>query len=138
MGYYSEVRCIIYGAKVEMQAFITAQALVFSSPVFREFKGSLSLYATLVGTSDDLTELCVLDLYGDYWKWYKGNEDVKAWTAFMNEAEEAGLDYEFVRIGEDEGDIERSSTENTKCLLYVSTPTIQDDINKGEDLPLMF
>lgn len=143
MGYRSEVRCLIYGPKDKLNLFLTTQALFENTTVFRDFKDSLERYTIetkdyIDGKPVDVT-YHVLDLYGDSWKWYPGYPDVDAWHQFIEAAEYEGeLEVEFIRIGEEDGDIERINSPDNSGLLYVSTPTIRNDFDKGEIIPLLF
>ena len=141
MGYRSQVRCIIYGTKDNLDAYITEASLITGSPVFREFKESLTRYTTTVYYSrlngPEKEIIHVLDLYGDDWKWYEDYPNVQAWIKFMEESEEADLQYEFIRVGENNDDIERHSSEENEGLLSVSV-SIHDTTDKIEDIPLNF
>ena len=152
MGYRSQVRAVIYGDGDKLQTLVTKQ-LLLGSDLFERFKDGLTRYhstrqrydddATMEQTPDPETgarkiiwvteDIEVLDLYGDSWKWHEDYPDVAAWEAFMLEAEEFDLSYEFVRIGEENEDIERRSNvlHDGDDMLGV-TRTICDDIDKGE------
>jgi hypothetical protein len=51
----------------------------------------------------------VLFLDFDEVKWYDSFPEVIAWKAFLAKAEESGMYYEFVRLGEDDSDVELDS-----------------------------
>lgn len=101
MGYRSEVRCVIYGEPDKLQALITKHILE-GSKVFEQFKDSLKRGEMhwAKGTIE------VLELYGDSWKWYPDYPDVMAFTALRDEAPDFGLSYEFIRVGEEDDDLE--------------------------------
>lgn len=111
MGYRSQVRSMIYGDPDILQALITKHVLT-GSKLFDEFEGGLRrvrltrTYYDAETTTLQERIIEALDLHGDGWKWYEGYEDVRAWHELLLEAQEAGLCTEFVRAGEEAGDIE--------------------------------
>jgi hypothetical protein len=141
MGYRSQVRCLIYGTKDNLDAYITEASLINGSTVLLEFKEALSRYTTkaeIYGENkSEVVTLHVLDLYGDDWKWYESYPDVQAWMKLMHESVEADLQYEFIRVGENDDDIERHSSEEQLFLLSLSVH-INDHIEKIETISLNF
>lgn len=125
MGYRSQVRCLIYGREEDLKAHIEGQLILFSALAINGFKDSLTRYVIKAG---DNTELHVLDLNGDGWKWYPSYPDVQAWTEFMQSSPDLGLEYEFIRIGEESGDIEKEYSENPAYFLETTSPIIIEDI----------
>lgn len=152
MGYRSEVRCLIYGSKDNLDAYLAEKMYIDNevSIIFRPgdnggFKNSLTRYTIPDKISEqdgsETTEtLHVLDLYGDSWKWYEGYEDVTAWEAFMRGAPEAGLEYEFIRIGEDVADIEQEASDNAAYYLSLHTySSMEEEMpEKSGTIPLPF
>jgi hypothetical protein len=63
----------------------------------------------------------IVDIEGSDWKWYEDYEDVKMWHKFMEESEEFGLMWEFVRCGENTDDIEEKSSDENEGFLYAVT-----------------
>jgi len=146
MGYRSQVRCLIYGTKEALEAYMTEQALVFNSGVFAHFRDSLTRYTSKIklrilddnlNIKESHTEIHVLDLYGDSWKWYETYPGVQAWENFMTNSEEAGLAWEFIRIGEESDDIESRSGGDAQYLITSNT-IIEDCFEKGTEIPLIF
>ena len=146
MGYRSEVRSAIYGPKDTLMAFLTKAALIDSNVALSKFKESLTLRVSEATRWNDETKahsteiIYVLDLYGDSWKWYEDYHDVRAWHALLEEAEEFGLDYEFVRVGEETGDIDQRSTENAIGIFSVnaSVDSGLDSLDESKTVPLPF
>lgn len=131
MGYRSEVRAMIYGEPEKLNAFVVQQKLL-GSIVFTAFADSLERYKMESWTQAALdaervqTILEVLEIYGTEWKWYDAYEDVQAWMSMMRAAPEAGLNYEFVRVGEESNDTERESGgDNEESWLSTSTQITQ-------------
>lgn len=136
MGYRSQVRSCVYSDDAELfDAFIAGQKLVgnqvfnpSSSETNSGFAESLEFtekeYTHTQPLADGRTKQVykILDLYGDDWKWYDSYPDVKAWDKFIHDAVDAGLNYEFVRVGEEDGDIEsESGGEEVQYFLSTST-----------------
>lgn len=141
MGYRSQVRCLIYGDPEKLDAFIITHELILNTQILESFGENLTRYATkawyYVESKAVEREVHVLDLYGDGWKWYESYSDVQAWTKFMQDAPNMGLDYEFIRIGEEHTDVEQESSNQNHSFLWVGSPPIVEDIEKiGENLPI--
>jgi len=119
MGYRSQVRSCIYSEDAELfEAFISGRKLI-DDQVFRPasedndsgFAKSLEYHEKVYTHMHDNSKqvIKILALHGDDWKWYSEYADVKAWHKLLLDAEVAGLNYEFVRVGEEDGDIEYES-----------------------------
>ena len=132
MGYRSSVRSCVYSDDVELfDAFIAGQKL--SEPRLFEdgnwFKNNLKfeeqIYKDMEGKITQTIK--ILDMSCDDVKWYDDFDDVKSWTKLLASAEEQGLNYEFVRVGEESDDIEQEQGgENVEHFLYPSTSIICD------------
>ena len=132
MGYRSAVESIIYGDPERIDLFVVKHKIIGAEVcAFEEFKESLSVQEydqriwgrTENGVDDKPTVVKqkVIHLMGDGWKWYETYDDVKAWMALLEDAEEFGLQYEFVRVGEETDDIERMSSGDDEGHLYPET-----------------
>lgn len=125
MGYRSQIRCLIYGDPDVVQALWTKHELL-GSGLSDEFMGSVQRYRAQRSVPDreamehnrnlspegktsyisrDI-EVEVIDMTGDDWKWYDSYPSVQAWNTLMRDAPDMGLNYEFVRLGEEDSDIE--------------------------------
>lgn len=159
MGYRSQVRCLIYGLPDKLNAMIVKHQLeggkLFDNDWFRDnitrYKATRSYYdhEASIASVDPNTgkgqaiwrevEIEILDLYGDDWKWYPGYEDVRAWEAFMRGAHEWNCSYEFIRVGEEQNDIEREENVldegdrwlGTHTSIYCDAPAPQ--VTEGEE-----
>lgn len=135
MGYRSQVRSIIYGEPELVDALLAKEKLAGDKGIQAMFDG----YFTVTETTrwiyqtkehpDGKTETerleapCkVIDLEGSDWKWYDDYSDVKHWNEILQEADGMGLHYEFVRVGEESGDIQEERSIDAEYLLniYVS------------------
>jgi hypothetical protein len=128
MGYRSIVRSCIYSDDAELfEAFISGRKLI-DDTVFSEgddgFIDNLEypekIYKNMEG--ELIQTIKILALHGDDWKWYEEYEYVKAWHKLLTDAEVAGLNYEFVRVGEEDGDIDyQCGGENVEHFLSTYT-----------------
>jgi hypothetical protein len=128
MGYRSQVRSCVYSDNAELfDAFIAGQKLI-NNIIWEGFGESLEFtdkkYTYRPSADENMVEQVykILDLYGDDWKWYDSYPDVQAWDKFIHDAVDAGLNYEFCRVGEEDGDIEyESGGEEVQYFLSTST-----------------
>ena len=128
MGYRSQVRSCIYSEDVALlDAFIAGRKLI-DDPVFSEgdegFLEHLEYHEKTYTYAQDNSKqvIKILALHGDDWKWYDEYEYVKAWHKLLEDAEVAGLNYEFARVGEEDGDIQyESGGENVNHFLSTYT-----------------
>lgn len=107
MGYYSDVKSVVYGPTDKVKAYVVAYKL--KAPT----TDALEEFEVHVHTRDDQT---YLSIEGN-WKWYDAFEDIIAWAEFMKESEEFGLMWEFARLGEERGDVEYEASEERKDLV---------------------
>jgi hypothetical protein len=140
MGYRSRVRGCVYGDAEQVDLYIVKHKMQYGDKnVFeyfdtaREDKGvyhegiSFKEKEAWTYTNDEGIEKTarpkykIVDLEGSDWKWYEDYEDVKMWHKFMEEAEEFGLMYEFVRCGESTDDIEDLRSNENENFLYQVT-----------------
>jgi hypothetical protein len=145
MGYQSQVRCLIYGSKEDMDAFLTTETIVGGSRVLKDFENCLLRYVIKVPVIEEYPinsdapkkDLHVLDMQEDSTKWYEDFPEVSGWMKFMNEAPEMGLQFEFIRVGENHGDIEEHCSDSPRGFIYVTSPVIEDDIDKADEIPVL-
>lgn len=98
MGYYSEVAYVAIGKKDDMLAAIAAWRL--SSPD----KAVIQLDEVDIVPYGD--EHLLVSFHIDSIKWYDGFERIQAHELFLLSLEDKPIAARFVRIGEDENDIE--------------------------------
>lgn len=99
MGYRSEVKSVIYQTKDKFDKFYNDNKEEIE--YFREEFGCLS-----IGIKGPYK---VLFLDFEEVKWYDSFPEVISWHNFLEKAEESGMYYEFVRLGEDDSDVELDS-----------------------------
>jgi hypothetical protein len=111
MGYRSEVKSLIYGSYDEMAKFKADNAELCEQLV-EDFGNNIEQ----LNNGD--YEIIYLDL--SYSKWYDSYSEVIRWGNLLSLANEAELMTEFVRIGEEAGDIEQEYSQ-TDCEYYLET-----------------
>jgi hypothetical protein len=111
MGYRSEVKSLVYGEPAVMTKFMADNAELVDA-VREDFGSSLDTYHKSKQT------LLYLDM--PYVKWYDDDAGVIRWGNLLSLANEAELMTEFVRIGEEAGDIEQEYSQ-TECEYYLET-----------------
>lgn len=147
MGYRSQVRALIYGDPAQICALVAAHTMGGGVNALKEFNDNITRYrvdrrtydhaATVSQEPDEhgnkpsiwkTVEIEVIDLYGDDCKWYDSYSDVQAWVALMSEAEERGLNTEFVRVGEETEDIEirQNIQDDGDTYIYVRRSVVDD------------
>ena len=133
MGYRSQVRSIIYGPDDKVTEFVAARKLIGGD--LAEVWSETSTYLVAYGAET----WRVLDLKCDDTKWYPNYPDVAAWMTMLDEAEEAGLQYEHACLGEDDTDTSRNcSTDNQNWLevrreIYTYMPNKLQEVTHGPD-----
>ena len=96
MGYRSEVKSVIYQTKKKFDKFYkdNQEEIDYFQDTFR------SLSIAIKGQY----KVLFLNCYDV--KWYDVFPEVQAWHKFLEKAEAKGMYYEFVRLGEDDSDVE--------------------------------
>ena len=96
MGYRSEVKSVIYQTKDKFDKFYDDNREEID--YFKEEFGCMSIATK--------GQYKVLFLDFEEVKWYDSFPEVISWHNFLEKAEAAGMYYEFVRLGEDDSDVE--------------------------------
>ena len=105
MGYRSEVSIAVYGEYDKMAAFIAAARLTDDFSTIWEECEMYPYTGFWDGDTPKMYMLCAS--FCDV-KWYESYPDVQAWQKFLDraaKAEEAGVNYEFTRVGEEYTDV---------------------------------
>jgi hypothetical protein len=103
MGYRSEVKSMVYGDKELMDEFIKDNTELLDA-LQDDFDGDIETIEKPARTFILLTL--------DYAKWYDSYSEVARWMNLLNLADEADLKFEFIRVGEESGDIEYRRSQN--------------------------
>lgn len=124
MGYRSNVEIIVYGDPETYDAFMASMKLL-DHRVFKDWENMSDATFEYFqwknynqNKETKLMSFSVLDV-----KWYEDYPDVEAWEKdFIPKAEEAGLNWEMVRVGEESDDITHEcGGDDVDYLLYTST-----------------
>jgi len=134
MGYRSDVRSVIYGPPDKMAAFVFAMRLDQRfKQIFEHFAENLTTKTYRLNAKDG--PITVLELDGQGWKWYPSYEEVALWHDFLHEVDKDdtwdGLEYEFIRVGEEADDVQRESSDNPEFLLSLSR-SIEIDLDTSQ------
>lgn len=125
MGYRSDIRCLIYGPPDAIKKLEVAVAMLTGDAnPFEMMKGDLKYYngKRFEGDSEDV--LRFIDLTADDWKWYDSYPEVIAWHKLMDwiqENEPNGVCLEYIRVGEEEGDVDQKYVGSTWGFYYPRT-----------------
>ena len=114
MGYRSEVKSLVYGDKDLMDEFIKDNTDLIDA-LENDFDGHIETIEKPVET------FIYLNL--DYAKWYESYSDVSRWHNILKLADDAGLKFEFVRVGEENGDIEYKHSNKAACDYFLIAVT---------------
>ena len=114
MGYRSDVVCLIYGERTEVNRFTDTVAdknptyQVMKEDNFITFAGRIYFHNEMGYdvTHGDTVDLKCIILRLTHVKWYEENTQVQEWKRLMKDAADAGLAVEFYRVGEDTDDNE--------------------------------
>lgn len=127
MGYRSEIAIKIYGSESAMELVQEKYREIFNE-ASTETKDGIGWViedaAKVINgwiTGGTTNPKC-FSVYQDSIKWYEDSGYVQFFTELMDYAEEAGVYVEFIRIGEDAGDIEINRFgENLEYLIDYET-----------------
>lgn len=114
MGYRSQVAVVIYGDSRDAEKYALLKTLM--NTTFKE------AYTEFDGNAEWHDDKHVLEFKLDEVKWYDSYPDVKLFMGMLDGIGDIeGFNYEFMRIGEDDDDVERQTGgENCLYLLSVS------------------
>ena len=112
MGYRSDVSTVIYGDNRSPEKYALLKTLM--NTTFKVAYDSWSADAIWHDTKH------VLEFHIEDVKWYESYPDVMAFTTMLENLREIeGYNYEFVRVGEDDNDIDRQS-EGNQCEYLIN------------------
>ena len=132
MAYRNNVASVIYGRPEKIDAFITLNQLVLSNPSFATLHNHIRRYET----EDELggpVHILHLDVNNTTWDVFYN--DTQSWMEAMRKAPEMGLEYEFIRVGEDPTDIQIDRSNDLLNYIFLRRPTIQIDFDDTNEVP---
>ncbi len=113
MGYTSDIRSLIYGDPDAVGAFVARHKLE-GHLAFTAFAENIRIYDRLchyyyhgIGRLQSAARITIIDLKLDCVKWYSDSDNVCAWERLIRDADAVGLNYEFLRLGEESTDMNR-------------------------------
>ena len=110
MGYRSQVAVVIYGDSRDAEKYALLKTLMNTT-----FKDA---YTEFDGNAEWHDDKHVLEFAMEDVKWYDGYGDVKLFMGMLDGIGDIeGFNYEFMRLGEDENDIE--SMQGGECGEYI-------------------
>lgn len=115
MGYRSDVQALIYpqGGEHNLLNYDKLKTLMHTT-----FKDVYDYWQDPYFTWDDNHR--VLSFEANSVKWYDSYPPVARFTKFLEEVHELEYEYEFIRIGEDDTDIETDRSGDSEGYMYVS------------------
>jgi hypothetical protein len=119
MGYRSDVKALIYplGGEHNLLEYDKLKTLMNTT-----FKDVFEAWGEDYFSWNDKHR--VLEFDANSVKWYESFPDVALFTPFLDEAHKLGYEYEFMRIGEDDNDVESMNSGDAENYMYVER-TIQ-------------
>ena len=119
MGYRSDVMALVYPAGGEHNLLNYDKLKTLMNTTFKDV---LDVWSDDYFTWDDKHR--VLKFAANSIKWYDSYPEVDRFTRFLAEVQELEYEYEFLRIGEDDTDVEADCTGDAENYMYVER-TIQ-------------
>jgi hypothetical protein len=120
MGYRSDVTALIYPDGGEHSALNYNKLKLLMNTTFKELFdewGGVREFSDGWEWNDDVL---VLQFTATSVKWYESYPDVQRFVKFLGEVQELEYQYEFMRVGEEDTDIEYDSTGDANGYLSVS------------------
>jgi hypothetical protein len=115
MGYRSDVKALIYplGGEHNLLNYDKLKLLMNTT-----FKDVYEYWNDPYFTWDDNHRVLMFD--ANSVKWYDSFPEIPRFMRFLHEVHELEYEFEFIRIGEDDNDVETDSTGDAQGFMYVS------------------
>jgi len=121
MGYRSQVAVVIYGDNRDAEKYALLKTLM--NTTFKD------VYTDFDGNAEWHDHKHVLEFKMEDVKWYDGYDDVQNFMQMLGQIGEIeGFNYEFMRLGEDDNDIDTQSEGNGIEHLLRCVRTIEVDL----------
>ena len=111
MGYRSDIAVLVYPTNREKYPLLKTLMATTFKEIDNDWGGCSRWEDTSGVLRFDINDV----------KWYDSYLDVQRFDSFLVEVEELGFEYEFSRVGEETGDIERRLSERSIGYLNIST-----------------
>ena len=115
MGYRSDVKALIYpqGGEHNLLNYDKLKLIMNTT-----FKDVWDYWSDDYFKWDDKHRVLVFD--ANSVKWYESYPEVAKFMKFLQEVHELEYEYEFIRLGEEDDDVEADSSGDSEGYLYVS------------------
>ena len=115
MGYRSDVKALVYPLGGEHNLLQYEQLKLLMNTTFKDV---YEAWGDDYFTWDDKHR--VLKFSAESVKWYESYPDVAKFSPFLDALHDLEYEYEFMRIGEDDDDIETNRTGDSESYMYVA------------------
>ena len=115
MGYRSDVKALVYPLGGEHNLLQYEQLKLLMNTTFKDV---YEAWGDDYFTWDDKHR--VLKFSAESVKWYESYPDVAKFPPFLDALHDLEYEYEFMRIGEDDDDIETNRTGDSESYMYVA------------------
>jgi len=114
MGYRSDIKALIYPLGGEHNLLEYNKLKTIMNTTFKDF---YEYWKDPHFTWNDAHR--VLMFSAESIKWYDSYSEVSGFATFLDDVQALGYEYEFIRIGEDDTDVETTQTGGAEGFLYV-------------------
>jgi hypothetical protein len=114
MGYRSDVKALIYPANGDQNLLEYDKLKLLFNTTFQDVFTS---WGEDYFEWDDRHRVLMFD--ANSVKWYDAYPEIKTFVKFLADVQELGYEYEFIRIGEEDDDVETDSTGDAEGFMYV-------------------
>jgi hypothetical protein len=114
MGYRSDVQALIYPANGDQNLLEYDKLKLLFNTTFQDV---FTAWGEDYFSWDDKHRALKFD--ANSVKWYDSYPEIKTFVRFLADVQELGYEYEFIRIGEEDDDVETDSTGDAEGFMYV-------------------
>jgi len=115
MGYRSDVKALIYPVSSEHSLIEYDKLKLLMNTTFKDV---LDSWGNESFSWDDKHRILVFN--ANSIKWYESYPEVDMFPKFLEDVHELEYEYEFIRLGEEDDDVEEDSTGDAQGYMYVS------------------
>jgi hypothetical protein len=115
MGYRSDVQALIYPPSGDQNLLEYDKLKLLFNTTFQDV---FTAWGEDYFSWDDKHRALKFD--ANSVKWYDSYPEVQTFVKFLADVQELGYEYEFIRIGEEDDDVETDSTGDAEGFMYVS------------------
>jgi len=115
MGYRSDVKALIYPANSDKNLLEYDKLKLLFNTTFQDV---FTAWGEDYFSWDDKHRVLMFD--ANSVKWYDSYQEIQTFVKFLADVHELGYEYEFMRIGEEDEDVESDRTGDSEGYMYVS------------------